>query len=261
MHIQDPEQKRWIQQHVEGVSEHLPRRAAPHPRPAQRRRGVRALPPHPLRGPEAVRPRRGGVGHRPARHHARRGGRGRAEAVMGMAHRGRLNVLANIVGKSYGEIFEEFEGNLDPESVQGSGDVKYHKGASGTFVGRAGGSHPGHLASNPSHLEAVDPVVEGMARAKQDALGRAHRRHPASRTGRGPGSRCCPSSSTATPPSPVRAWWPRPSTCPAWPATAPAARCTWSSTTSSASPPPPRRPARRSTRPTWRRWSRPRSST
>ena len=58
------------------------------------------------------------------------------ESVMGMSHRGRLNVLANIVGKSYGEIFEEFEGNLDPESVQGSGDVKYHKGATGTFVAR-----------------------------------------------------------------------------------------------------------------------------
>ena len=88
-----------------------------------------------------------------------------------MSHRGRLNVLANIVGKSYGEIFEEFEGNLDPESVQGSGDVKYHKGASGTFVARNGGSIPVTMASNPSHLEAVDPVVVGMARAKQDALG------------------------------------------------------------------------------------------
>ncbi|HLX89103.1 MAG TPA: multifunctional oxoglutarate decarboxylase/oxoglutarate dehydrogenase thiamine pyrophosphate-binding subunit/dihydrolipoyllysine-residue succinyltransferase subunit, partial [Acidimicrobiales bacterium] len=93
------------------------------------------------------------------------------EAVMGMAHRGRLNVLANIVGKSYGEIFREFEGNLDPESVQGSGDVKYHKGASGKFVGRSGREIPVSLASNPSHLEAVDPVVEGMVRAKQDKLG------------------------------------------------------------------------------------------
>src|ERR1035438_4421958 len=90
---------------------------------------------------------------------------------MGMAHRGRLNVLANIVGKSYGEIFEEFEGNLDPESVQGSGDVKYHKGAVGRFVARPGGSIPLVVASTPSHLEAVDPVVVGMARAKQDALG------------------------------------------------------------------------------------------
>ena len=65
---------------------------------------------------------------------------------MGMSHRGRLNVLANIVGKSYKEIFEEFEGNLDPESVQGSGDVKYHKGARGVFNGqrrRGAADHPG----------------------------------------------------------------------------------------------------------------------
>ena len=94
------------------------------------------------------------------------------EAVMGMSHRGRLNVLANIVGKSYGEIFEEFEGNLDPESVQGSGDVKYHKGAVRAPSSPAPApSIPVTMASNPSHLEAVDPVVEGMARAKQDALG------------------------------------------------------------------------------------------
>jgi 2-oxoglutarate dehydrogenase E1 component len=79
-------------------------------------------------------------------------------------------VLANIVGKSYKEIFEEFEGNLDPESVQGSGDVKYHKGAQGIFKGSAGEELPITLASNPSHLEAVDPVVEGMTRAKQDRL-------------------------------------------------------------------------------------------
>ncbi len=79
MHIQDPEQKRWIQQHVEGVSVRPdPRRAAPHPRPAQRRRGVRAVPPLPLRGPEAVRARGRRVGHRAARHHPRRGGRARA---------------------------------------------------------------------------------------------------------------------------------------------------------------------------------------
>ena len=97
-------------------------------------------------------------------------GSGVAEVVMGMAHRGRLNVLANIVGKSYREIFEEFEGNLDPESVQGSGDVKYHKGARGVFRGTAGEELPITLASNPSHLEAVDPVVEGMTRAKQDRV-------------------------------------------------------------------------------------------
>ena len=96
---------------------------------------------------------------------------GTTEAVLGMAHRGRLNVLANIVGKSYGEIFREFEGDLDPDSVQGSGDVKYHKGATGKFVARSGSELSVTLASNPSHLEAVDPVVEGMVRAKQDMLG------------------------------------------------------------------------------------------
>ncbi|MFZ0668687.1 MAG: multifunctional oxoglutarate decarboxylase/oxoglutarate dehydrogenase thiamine pyrophosphate-binding subunit/dihydrolipoyllysine-residue succinyltransferase subunit, partial [Acidimicrobiales bacterium] len=90
--------------------------------------------------------------------------------IMGMAHRGRLNVLANNVGKSYREIFREFEGDLDPESVQGSGDVKYHKGASGKFVSAQGHEIPVSVASNPSHLEAVDPVVVGMVRARQDHL-------------------------------------------------------------------------------------------
>jgi 2-oxoglutarate decarboxylase len=90
--------------------------------------------------------------------------------VMGMAHRGRLNVLINIVGKSYKELFDEFEGNLDPNTVQGSGDVKYHKGFRGTFSSRSGHRLDVLLASNPSHLEAVDPVVEGMARALQDSL-------------------------------------------------------------------------------------------
>jgi 2-oxoglutarate dehydrogenase E1 component len=92
------------------------------------------------------------------------------EAVMGMAHRGRLNVLANIAGKSYGQIFGEFEGNLDPRSMHGSGDVKYHLGASGTFVASGGYSIPISLVANPSHLEAVDPVLEGVVRAKQDLL-------------------------------------------------------------------------------------------
>ena len=91
---------------------------------------------------------------------------------MGASHRGRLNILANIVGKSYKELFREFEGDLDPESVQGQGDVKYHKGATGKFTGLSGKEIPVTLASNPSHLEAVDPVVEGMARARQDLLDR-----------------------------------------------------------------------------------------
>ncbi len=92
------------------------------------------------------------------------------EVVIGMAHRGRLNVLANIVGKSYGQIFREFEGNIDPRSVQGSGDVKYHLGAEGTFTSSRGGTTRVSLTSNPSHLEAVDPVLEGIVRAKQDVI-------------------------------------------------------------------------------------------
>ena len=93
------------------------------------------------------------------------------EVTIGMPHRGRLNVLANIVGKSYGQIFREFEGNLDLEAVQGSGDVKYHLGAEGTFKAPDGSSIKVSLVSNPSHLEAVSPVLEGFARAKQDLLG------------------------------------------------------------------------------------------
>ncbi|HLN16490.1 MAG TPA: multifunctional oxoglutarate decarboxylase/oxoglutarate dehydrogenase thiamine pyrophosphate-binding subunit/dihydrolipoyllysine-residue succinyltransferase subunit [Acidimicrobiales bacterium] len=172
MHIQDPDQKRWIQEHVEGV----PPRIAPdeqrhvldllneaevferflHTRyVGQKRFG--------LEGAESTIVLLDTVLDEAA-------ATGTDEVVMGMAHRGRLNVLANIVGKSYQDIFEEFEGNLDPESVQGSGDVKYHKGAMGKFIGRSGIELPVTMASNPSHLEAVDPVVEGMARAKQDRM-------------------------------------------------------------------------------------------
>ena len=173
MHIQDLEQKRWIQQHVEGVSaiagpaeqRHILDRlnAAEvferflHTRyVGQKRFG--------LEGAESAIVILDAILNEAVKE-------GMHESVMGMSHRGRLNVLANIVGKSYGEIFEEFEGNLDPESVQGSGDVKYHKGATGMFVARSGETIPLTMASNPSHLEAVDPVVVGMARARQDALG------------------------------------------------------------------------------------------
>lgn len=89
------------------------------------------------------------------------------EIFLGMAHRGRLNVLANIIGKSYEKIFTEFEGNIDPDSVQGSGDVKYHLGASGEVETRNGRMVKVSVASNPSHLEWVNPVVEGIVRAKQ----------------------------------------------------------------------------------------------
>ena len=122
------------------------------------------------------------------------------EVVIGMAHRGRLNVLANIVGKPYSQIFREFEGNMDPGQAHGSGDVKYHLGAEGKYIRPFGdGEVDVTLAANPSHLEVVDPVLEGVARAKQDMLDlgeeRLHR----------DADRCC----TATPRSPARAWSPR----------------------------------------------------
>ncbi|MGH9153662.1 MAG: multifunctional oxoglutarate decarboxylase/oxoglutarate dehydrogenase thiamine pyrophosphate-binding subunit/dihydrolipoyllysine-residue succinyltransferase subunit, partial [Acidimicrobiales bacterium] len=174
MHIQEPDQKRWIQEHVEGVDTALAPEEQRHilgrlnaaeaferflhtRYVGQKRFG--------LEGGESAIVLLDTVLDEAAR-------AGLAEAVLGMAHRGRLNVLANIVGKSYRELFREFEGDIDPQTVQGSGDVKYHKGASGKFVGRAGHEIPVMLASNPSHLEAVDPVVEGMTRAKQDLLDR-----------------------------------------------------------------------------------------
>ncbi len=172
MHIQDPEQKRWIQQHTEGVPTTL--------EPAEQRHILDRLNAAEaferflhsryvgqkrfgLEGAESTIVILDAVLEEGV-------GVGTTVAVLGMAHRGRLNVLANIVGKSYGEIFREFEGDLDPDSVQGSGDVKYHKGATGKFVARSGSELSVTLASNPSHLEAVDPVVEGMVRAKQDML-------------------------------------------------------------------------------------------
>ncbi|NBV89819.1 MAG: multifunctional oxoglutarate decarboxylase/oxoglutarate dehydrogenase thiamine pyrophosphate-binding subunit/dihydrolipoyllysine-residue succinyltransferase subunit, partial [Actinobacteria bacterium] len=94
------------------------------------------------------------------------------EVCIGMPHRGRLNVLANIAGKSYGRIFNEFEGHYGVESVQGSGDVKYHLGTEGQFENANGKSVNVYLAANPSHLEAVNPVLEGIVRAKQDLLGK-----------------------------------------------------------------------------------------
>lgn len=93
------------------------------------------------------------------------------EVCIGMMHRGRLNVLANIAGKSYGKIFSEFEGYYGEESVQGSGDVKYHLGTKGIYKTDTGEEVKVYLAANPSHLEAVDPVLEGIVRAKQDIIG------------------------------------------------------------------------------------------
>ena len=98
------------------------------------------------------------------------------EIVFGMAHRGRLNVLANILGQSYEEIFSEFEGSVLPSTVQGDGDVKYHKGYSSTWKTRGGDPVHLTLTANPSHLEAVNPLVEGRARAKQRQRGDTHER-------------------------------------------------------------------------------------
>jgi 2-oxoglutarate dehydrogenase E1 component len=92
------------------------------------------------------------------------------EVCIGMPHRGRLNMLANIAGKSYGQIFQEFQGHYAENEVHGSGDVKYHLGTEGVFTAESGATTKIYLAANPSHLEAVNPVLEGIVRAKQDRL-------------------------------------------------------------------------------------------
>jgi 2-oxoglutarate dehydrogenase E1 component len=172
MHIQEPAEKAWIQRQVEGASVVLPPDDQRHilgrlnaaealekflatKYLGQKRFGID--------GAESAIPILDAVLSSAADAHL-------DSVVMGMAHRGRLNVLVNIVGKSYEQLFKEFEGNVDPESTQGSGDVKYHLGQTGKFVSRAGNTIEVELAANPSHLETVDPVVEGMARAKMDLI-------------------------------------------------------------------------------------------
>jgi len=98
------------------------------------------------------------------------GQKGAVELVMGMSHRGRLNVIAQVARRPAEEVFAGFE-DVDPRSVLGSGDVKYHMGATGEYVTRSGARIHIHLVSNPSHLEAVDPVTVGRTRAKQDRAG------------------------------------------------------------------------------------------
>ncbi len=95
---------------------------------------------------------------------------GVTKAILAMSHRGRLNVMTNTIGRDASDIFTKFE-DVDPRSVMGGGDVKYHVGATGEFVARSGETIALHLASNPSHLEAVDPVALGRARAKQERIG------------------------------------------------------------------------------------------
>jgi 2-oxoglutarate dehydrogenase E1 component len=172
MHIQDPEQRRWIQERVE----------RPQPKPTREEQlsilarlnaaeafetflhtkyvGQKRFS---LEGGETLIPLMDAVLAAAARD-------GLDEVVIGMPHRGRLNVLANIVGKSYSQIFREFEGTVVPGSAHGSGDVKYHLGAEGVFTAPGGEKVNVSLASNPSHLEAVDPVLEGIVRAKQDVI-------------------------------------------------------------------------------------------
>jgi 2-oxoglutarate decarboxylase len=174
MHIMDPIQKHWIQQHVEGVSNQLP--PDEHRWVLGRLNAAEAL--EQFLNTKYIGQKRfgleGGEAAIPLIDAILDDGTdaGQTHAVIGMAHRGRLNVLINIVGKAYGELFEEFEGNIDPGTVQGSGDVKYHKGFAGKFTGRSGRTIDVTLSSNPSHLEAVDPVVEGIARAHQDQAAR-----------------------------------------------------------------------------------------
>ena len=174
MHIQDPEQRAWIQERVE----------VPHVKPTHDEQltilrklnegeafetflqtkyvGQKRFS---LEGSEALIPLIDTILSDAADENI-------IEVAIGMPHRGRLNVLANIAGKSYGQIFAEFEGNYGEESVQGSGDVKYHLGTSGTYTNPQGLQTNVYLAANPSHLEAVNPVLEGVVRAKQDQLPR-----------------------------------------------------------------------------------------
>ncbi len=180
MHIQDPAQRRWIQDRVERPYSPLSREG--HLRVLRRLNDAEAFETFlqtkyvgqkrfSLEGSESVIPLLDAVLSEAA--HA-----DIEEVGIGMAHRGRLNVLANIAGKSYSQIFREFEGVQDPKSVQGSGDVKYHLGTEGVFTAEDGATTKVYLAANPSHLEAVDPVLEGIVRAKQDRINLGGSRFP-----------------------------------------------------------------------------------
>ncbi|GAB3928521.1 alpha-ketoglutarate decarboxylase [Microlunatus endophyticus] len=174
MHIQEREQRRWIQNRVERPHESLPREE--HLRILDKLNEAEVFETFlqtkyvgqkrfSLEGGESAIALLDEVCEQAADDHLE-------EVTIGMSHRGRLNALANIVGKSYSQIFREFEGNIDPRTVQGSGDVKYHLGAEGKFTSLDGNTIKTSMAANPSHLEAVDPVLEGIARAKQDILDR-----------------------------------------------------------------------------------------
>ncbi|MFC7879427.1 multifunctional oxoglutarate decarboxylase/oxoglutarate dehydrogenase thiamine pyrophosphate-binding subunit/dihydrolipoyllysine-residue succinyltransferase subunit [Isoptericola sp. NPDC057391] len=172
MHIADPAQRKWLQERLESGYARTPREDQL--RILRRLNSAEAFETFlqtkfvgqkrfSLEGGESVIPLLDAILSKAAEG-------GLDEVGIGMAHRGRLNVLANIAGKSYGQIFKEFEGQLDPKSVQGSGDVKYHLGTEGVFTAESGATTKVYLAANPSHLEAVDPVLEGIVRAKQDRI-------------------------------------------------------------------------------------------
>ncbi len=175
MHIQDPEQRLWLQDRME-IS-----RNSPELTKDEKRRILRKLSEaegferflqtkYPgskrfsLEGAETTIAMLDELVHRAADTDVR-------ELLIGMPHRGRLNILATVIGKNPGKIFSEFEDNADPDAVLGSGDVKYHLGQKGTVVTEKGGRILVRMAPNPSHLEAVNPVIEGMARALQDKHG------------------------------------------------------------------------------------------
>ena len=172
MHISNPEERQWFQQHVEGVSE-VPDRVE-QLRILRKLNSAEAFESFlqtkfvgqkrfSLEGGESVIPLTDAIVSAAAE-------RGLDEVCIGMPHRGRLNMLANIAGKSVGQIFQEFQGHYAENQVHGSGDVKYHLGTEGIFTTESGAKTKIYLAANPSHLEAVNPVLEGIVRAKQDRL-------------------------------------------------------------------------------------------
>jgi len=172
-HILEPEQQQWLQQRVE--TKHIKPTVAEQKYILSRLNAAEAFETFlqtkyvgqkrfSLEGAESVIPMMDAAIDQCAEY-------GLDEVVVGMPHRGRLNVLANIVGKPYKQIFSEFEGNLNPSQAHGSGDVKYHLGATGKYLQMFGDNEiTVSLTANPSHLEAVDPVMEGLVRAKQDLL-------------------------------------------------------------------------------------------
>ena len=205
MHISEPEQAAWLKERIEGYGKEV----------SFTRRGRKAIlnklveaegfekflhvkytgtKRFGLDGGEAVIPAMEQI--------IKRGGNlGVTEIVIGMPHRGRLSVLATVMGKPYQAIFHEFQGgSFKPDEVEGSGDVKYHLGASSDREFDGNSVHLS-LTANPSHLEAVNPVVIGKARAKQAQLNDTDARL------------CCPCCCTATRRSRARAWWRSASAC------------------------------------------------